>query len=170
MLIKQLIGERCRECSLWEMFFNWSMMVSIMARFRSSRRSAKSIKRFFILRLNLVISCTPMLSNNCKSQLLRDVAQGARTLCQIAVAAVSQSESGHRCCQESGQSWATLPCRWRLNVVWILWTSPSRSCLALPTSRTPCVARYDGYDTASGCGIHKTDATTSTEAGTNVSA
>ncbi|CAA9314107.1 hypothetical protein AVDCRST_MAG94-1124, partial [uncultured Leptolyngbya sp.] len=28
-------------CSIWEMFFNWSMMVSIIERLRSKRRSLR---------------------------------------------------------------------------------------------------------------------------------
>lgn len=37
-------------CSICEMFFNWSMIVSIMARLRSSKRSPSGINRCFMLR------------------------------------------------------------------------------------------------------------------------
>ena len=55
--IKKLQGLLCLECSIWEMFFNWSFIVSIIDLFLSKILSCKFIILFFIFLFNLVINC-----------------------------------------------------------------------------------------------------------------
>ena len=56
----KLLKERCLECSIWAMFFNSSLTVSIKARLLSRILSATLIREFFMLFFTLVISCMPL--------------------------------------------------------------------------------------------------------------
>ena len=59
-LAMKLLKERCLECSIWAMFFNSSLAVSIKARFLSRILSATLIREFFMLFFTLVINCMPL--------------------------------------------------------------------------------------------------------------
>jgi len=59
-LAMKLLKERCLECSIWAMFFNSSLTVSIKARFLSRILSAMLIREFLMLFFTLVISCMPL--------------------------------------------------------------------------------------------------------------
>src|SRR4028118_231751 len=74
MLTLQLTGERWRECSICEMFFNWSMMVSMRARLRRSKRSPSGINRCFILRSLFGNELDACGFKQLFCQLLRDIA------------------------------------------------------------------------------------------------
>ena len=52
----KLLKERCLECSIWAMFFNSSLTVSIKARFLSRILSATLIREFFMLFFTLAIN------------------------------------------------------------------------------------------------------------------
>lgn len=107
MLTKQLTGERWRECSIWEMFFNWSIMVSIsgaLAPASTGHWVASSAVsccawawwlveclRFWTIVLPIFARCSPCL----------------QTPCQTTVAIMKEPECGHRCSPESIWYWAT---------------------------------------------------------------
>jgi len=52
----KLVKLRCLECSSCEIFFNWSLIVSIIERLRRRSLSIKGIRRFFIFFRTPVIS------------------------------------------------------------------------------------------------------------------
>ena len=56
-LAMKLLKERCLECSIWAMFFNSSLTVSIKACFLSKILLAMLIRLFFMLFFTFVTSC-----------------------------------------------------------------------------------------------------------------
>ena len=54
-LEQKLFIDRCLVCSIWQMFFSWSLTDSIRARLRKRTLSCRCIREFFIFRLRLVI-------------------------------------------------------------------------------------------------------------------
>lgn len=66
----KLWKERWRVCSIWQIFFNWSLRVSIIDRFLNKILSWRCIREFFIFFLILVINC--ILSTNSSSKRLWD--------------------------------------------------------------------------------------------------
>ena len=59
----KLLNERCLECSIYAMFFNSSLTVSIKALFLSKILSAILISEFFILFLTSVLTCLNCLTD-----------------------------------------------------------------------------------------------------------
>ena len=59
-LAMKFLKERCLECSIYMMFFNSSLTVSIKAHFLSRILSATLIREFFMLFFTLVTSCMPL--------------------------------------------------------------------------------------------------------------
>lgn len=57
----KLLKERCLECSIWAMFFNSSLTISIKARSLSRILSVTLIMEFFMLFFTLVISSIRVL-------------------------------------------------------------------------------------------------------------
>ena len=55
-LTTKLTGLRWRECSICEMFFNWSTIVSTITRLRSKSLSSSGSSVFFMLARMLVIN------------------------------------------------------------------------------------------------------------------
>lgn len=91
------------------MFFNWSMMVSMMARLRRSKRSPSGINRCFILRSLFCNELDACGFEQLFCQLLRDIANGLQTLCQTTAAPISGRVCGHRCCRESARNHRSSP-------------------------------------------------------------
>ena len=67
MFTIKLSKHLCQECSIWAIFFNSSLTVSIMALFLKRSLSETLIKAPFILLLSFVISCIPFTNNLWKS-------------------------------------------------------------------------------------------------------
>lgn len=63
----KLLNDRCRECSIWAIFFNSSFTVSISALFLRQILSAILISEFFMLFLTLVYNCIPSTKRLSKS-------------------------------------------------------------------------------------------------------
>ena len=79
---------RWRVCSIWLIFFNWSLIVSMSARLRRSTLSHHRIRRFFMF--------LRMLVEEFESLRKEGIVQGLRNICPItkelvvAVAAVEE--------------------------------------------------------------------------------